>query len=345
MPQIPPPAQAARITSFLRDHPRWSVFWDKRYGLWRAAEDRIASLEGCACRGGLSTKIHLAADRRCRPVTRILTPGQHGDCPQFIPLLNQVRIARRGKGRPRTRLAPRWRTRRTPLRPTALTCAAAVSRRSSRSRTTRRNTAAPAAGRAAGRPPSTPDGTRNATPSNAASASSSSSAPSPPATACSSPDNTIWYGLGMGMRSLCRTRASAWHDTRWPKPPGEDDCRGQIPGLYQDVFGAAAARPGPRTLAADRQPADPPPRELQLCRRDTDRRHHPQTVPPALRRLRQPMAVRDLPRQPRRLRRIGLLHRPARRHLPRRPRHRLRPLPQRPHRLDPTPDELTGETT
>jgi transposase len=54
-------------------------------------------------RGGLSTKIHLAADRRCRPVSRILTPGQHGDCPQFIPLLNQVRIARRGTGRPRTR--------------------------------------------------------------------------------------------------------------------------------------------------------------------------------------------------------------------------------------------------
>jgi transposase len=56
-------------------------------------------------RGGLSTKIHLAADRRCRPASRILTPGQHGDCPQFIPLLNQVRIARRGKGRPRTRPA------------------------------------------------------------------------------------------------------------------------------------------------------------------------------------------------------------------------------------------------
>ena len=54
-------------------------------------------------RGGLSTKIHLAADRRCRPVTRILTPGQHGDCPQFIVLLGQVRIARRGTGRPRTR--------------------------------------------------------------------------------------------------------------------------------------------------------------------------------------------------------------------------------------------------
>ena len=39
MPHIPPSGQAARITSFLHDHPRWSVFWDKRYGLWRAAED------------------------------------------------------------------------------------------------------------------------------------------------------------------------------------------------------------------------------------------------------------------------------------------------------------------
>jgi transposase len=54
-------------------------------------------------RGGLSTKIHLLADRRCRPLTQILTPGQHGDCPRFIPLLEQLRIARRGKGRPRVR--------------------------------------------------------------------------------------------------------------------------------------------------------------------------------------------------------------------------------------------------
>src|SRR6266487_278307 len=54
-------------------------------------------------RGGLTTKIHLAADRRCRPLTRILTPGQHGDCPQFIPLLQAIRIGRRGGGWPRTR--------------------------------------------------------------------------------------------------------------------------------------------------------------------------------------------------------------------------------------------------
>lgn len=54
-------------------------------------------------RGGLSTKIHLVADRRCRPLTKILTPGQHGDCPQFIPLMGQLAIRRRGLGRPRTR--------------------------------------------------------------------------------------------------------------------------------------------------------------------------------------------------------------------------------------------------
>jgi len=54
-------------------------------------------------RGGLSTKIHLTADRRCRPVSRILSPGQHGDCPQFIPLMEAVRVRRRGLGRPRTR--------------------------------------------------------------------------------------------------------------------------------------------------------------------------------------------------------------------------------------------------
>jgi hypothetical protein len=54
-------------------------------------------------RGGLATKVHLVADRRCRPITRIISPGQHGDCPKFIPLLDQIRIARPGKGRPRTR--------------------------------------------------------------------------------------------------------------------------------------------------------------------------------------------------------------------------------------------------
>ena len=54
-------------------------------------------------RGGLTTKIHLAADRRCRPVARLTSPGQHGDSPRFIPVMDAIRIPRRGKGRPRRR--------------------------------------------------------------------------------------------------------------------------------------------------------------------------------------------------------------------------------------------------
>ncbi len=39
MTVLPPPEDAARISRFLADHPRWSVFWDKRFGVWRVAED------------------------------------------------------------------------------------------------------------------------------------------------------------------------------------------------------------------------------------------------------------------------------------------------------------------
>ena len=39
-------------------------------------------------RGGLSTKIHTLTDQRCCPVTVIATPGQAGDNPQLVPLLD-----------------------------------------------------------------------------------------------------------------------------------------------------------------------------------------------------------------------------------------------------------------
>jgi hypothetical protein len=40
----PVPVEAARLADFLRRHPGWSVFWDPRYGLWRAAEDDSVSV-------------------------------------------------------------------------------------------------------------------------------------------------------------------------------------------------------------------------------------------------------------------------------------------------------------
>jgi hypothetical protein len=39
MAALPPPADAARISCFLADHPWWSACWDKKYGVWRVAED------------------------------------------------------------------------------------------------------------------------------------------------------------------------------------------------------------------------------------------------------------------------------------------------------------------
>ena len=42
-------------------------------------------------RGGLSTKIHMAADADGQPIRFILTGGQAGDAPQAIPLLTGIK--------------------------------------------------------------------------------------------------------------------------------------------------------------------------------------------------------------------------------------------------------------
>ena len=38
MINLPTPYAAAKITAFLAEHLCWSVFWDKRAGVWRVAE-------------------------------------------------------------------------------------------------------------------------------------------------------------------------------------------------------------------------------------------------------------------------------------------------------------------
>lgn len=43
MISLPTPYAAARLVAFLEDHLSWSAFWDKKYGLWRVAEDDPAS--------------------------------------------------------------------------------------------------------------------------------------------------------------------------------------------------------------------------------------------------------------------------------------------------------------
>jgi transposase len=43
-------------------------------------------------RAGLSTKIHLAVDGRGRPLSVLLTPGQAGDNPQLLNLLDAISV-------------------------------------------------------------------------------------------------------------------------------------------------------------------------------------------------------------------------------------------------------------
>ncbi|MFC7794151.1 IS5 family transposase [Streptomyces cinereoruber] len=53
--------------------------------------------------GGFTSKLHLSADGRCRPLSLIVTPGQRADCTQFLPVLEKIRVPRAGPGRPRRR--------------------------------------------------------------------------------------------------------------------------------------------------------------------------------------------------------------------------------------------------
>ena len=53
-------------------------------------------------RGGLTTKTHALVDGAGRLLVLILSPGQAGDSPVLPMLLNQLRVARTGPGRPRT---------------------------------------------------------------------------------------------------------------------------------------------------------------------------------------------------------------------------------------------------
>lgn len=51
----------------------------------------------------MTTKIHVAADMACRPVSRVTSAGQRHDTLAFTAVLGGVRIHRAAGGRPRTR--------------------------------------------------------------------------------------------------------------------------------------------------------------------------------------------------------------------------------------------------
>ena len=54
-------------------------------------------------RGGWSTKIHVGIDADCGGMSVVITPGQAGDGPQMVPVLEKIRVPSTGRGRPRKR--------------------------------------------------------------------------------------------------------------------------------------------------------------------------------------------------------------------------------------------------
>lgn len=54
-------------------------------------------------RGGWGTKLHLACEQGQKPLAMLLTAGQRGDSPQFVPVLEAISVSRVGTGRARRR--------------------------------------------------------------------------------------------------------------------------------------------------------------------------------------------------------------------------------------------------
>ncbi|WP_280328851.1 IS5 family transposase [Nocardia wallacei] len=54
-------------------------------------------------RGGWTTKLHLACERGCRLLSVLITPGQAGDNPQMVAVLDAIAVPKPGGGRPRIR--------------------------------------------------------------------------------------------------------------------------------------------------------------------------------------------------------------------------------------------------
>ena len=140
-------------------------------------------------RGGWGTKTHAAIDQHRGLLSFLLTPGQDGDSPQFIPVLEQIRIARPGPGRPRQRPDRVLADKAYSSRANRAWLRQRKSQRRSRSRPTSKVTGSAADPPAGVHPRSTPSGTRTATPSRPGSTTSSTIARSPPGTT-SSPSAT-----------------------------------------------------------------------------------------------------------------------------------------------------------
>ncbi|WP_079038390.1 IS5 family transposase [Streptomyces sp. NBRC 110028] len=85
-----------------RDAGVFTTLFEERRRVRRRRRARLAAAGLSRSRGGLTTKKHLSCVPQCLPLSLTITAGQAGDSPQFIPVLNKIRVPG-PVGRPRTR--------------------------------------------------------------------------------------------------------------------------------------------------------------------------------------------------------------------------------------------------
>ena len=140
---------------------RWAGVWDQVLAELRRQADRVGNLDWTLhfvdsttvrahqhaagakgvpksealgrSRGGLTTKIHVRAERQGKPVVIELTPGERHEQPVVERLMERGAVKRGGRGRPRLRdRSASWATRHTAVPRCAATCADGGSGQSSR---------------------------------------------------------------------------------------------------------------------------------------------------------------------------------------------------------------------
>jgi hypothetical protein len=65
---------------------------EERRRVRRRRRARLKAAELGRSRGGLTSKVHLAADRRCRPLSFVLTSGQAADSPRFTAVIERIKV-------------------------------------------------------------------------------------------------------------------------------------------------------------------------------------------------------------------------------------------------------------
>lgn len=104
------------------ERPHWGL---RRVTRFRTVEPGDHALG--RCRGGLSTKVHLAVDGRGLPLSIVLTGGQAGDNPQLLPVLDGIAVPGLISGVRGSARSMSSRTRPTHTRPPKRRCGAGAS--------------------------------------------------------------------------------------------------------------------------------------------------------------------------------------------------------------------------